>query len=73
MVDNAGIGSTGSASQETANLLMLDLVVAASPDRSTRKLMVGIYKSVLSGDSQSDAGHKAIIAVEGMNPSARYP
>ena len=45
MVDNAGIGSTGSASQETANLLMLNLVVAASPDRSTRKLMVGLYKN----------------------------
>jgi hypothetical protein len=73
MVDNAGIGSTGSASTENSNLLMLKFVVASSPDQYTRKLMVGLYQSVLSGDSRSLAENKAIIAVEGPNPCARYP
>lgn len=49
MVDNAGIGSMDSASTEGTNLLMLKFVVAASPDKSTRKLMVGLYQGVLSG------------------------
>jgi hypothetical protein len=72
-VDGAGIGSTGSASQETANLLMLDFVVAASPDQSTRKLMIGLYRSVLSGDPRSVAENKAIIALERTNPCVSYP
>jgi hypothetical protein len=73
MVDNAGIGSTVSPSEESTNLLMLKFVVAASPNQSTRKLMIGLYQSVLSGDSQSLTESEAITGVEGMNPCARYP
>jgi hypothetical protein len=73
MVDNAGIGSTESSSAENTNLLTLMFVVAASPDQTTRKAMVGLYQDVLRGDSQSSAAQRAIGTVEVMNSCARYP
>ena len=73
MVDSAGIGSTGTASAENTNLLMLRVVVTASPDLSTRMAMVGLYRDVLTGDSQSSAANSAISAVEEMHSCARYP
>ena len=73
MVDDAGIGSTVSASAEKTNLLMLRLVVVASPDQATRSAMVTLYEEVLKGNSQSSAEQNAIATVEKMNSCARYP
>jgi hypothetical protein len=71
MVDDAGIGSTSSASTETANLLMLKAVVVMSPDQSTRSAMVSLYQDVLNGNSRSSAALGAISDV--TNSCAGYP
>jgi len=72
MVDNFGIGSTASASIENANLLMLKVVVEASPDQPTRTAMVGLYRDILTGDSHSSAAQSAISTVEVMNSCALH-
>ena len=73
MVDDAGIGFTGTSSAQHANLFMLKVVVITSPEQATRTAMVDLYRDVLRGDSQSNAAQQAINTVEVMNPCARYP
>ena len=66
MVDNVGpVTSTPSPKQ-----LMLEFVVAASPDKPTHTAMVGLYKELLNGHPFSSSVQQDVNAVKAINPCA---